>query len=62
MASRRSRMSDCCPDACEECANNVPKDRREDYGDVCMRWIGERIAMVEEALARALEREAEGAR
>ena len=27
-----------------------------------MRWIGERIAMVEEALARALEREAEGAR
>lgn len=55
-------MSDCCPDACEECANNVPKDRREDYGDVCMRWIGERIAMVEEALARALEREAEGAR
>lgn len=35
-------MSDCCPDACEECANNVPKDRREDYGDVCMCWCRER--------------------
>lgn len=44
-------MSDCCPDACEECANNVPKDRREDIG-----------RRAEEALARALEREAEGAR
>ena len=42
MASRRSRMSDRRPDACEECAGNVPKDRREDYGDVCMRWCRER--------------------
>lgn len=44
-------MPDRRPDACEERAGNVPKDRREDIG-----------RRAEEALARALEREAEGAR
>ena len=23
---------------CENCEHNVPKDRREDFGDVCERW------------------------
>lgn len=44
-------MSDRRPDACEERAGNVPKGRREDIG-----------RRAEEALTRALEREAEGAR
>ena len=26
------------PLRCQACAHNVPRDRYESYGDVCMRW------------------------
>ena len=26
------------PLRCQNCAHNVPRDRREDFGDVCERW------------------------
>ena len=26
------------PLRCQTCAHNVPRDRHEDFGDVCERW------------------------
>lgn len=26
------------PLRCQSCDHNVPRDRREDFGDVCERW------------------------
>ena len=28
------------PLRCQSCDHNVPRDRREDFGDACERWKG----------------------